>query len=47
MSEMQLRLRAEYDMMNERVGFFETTKNNVFSYGVIENWYELEMEVWG
>ena len=47
MSEMQLRLRAEYDMMNERVGFFETTENNVFSYGVIECLCELEMQIWG
>lgn len=47
LSEMQIRLREEYDRTNEVVGFFETTKNNVFSYGLLENWYELEMEVWG
>ena len=47
MSEMQLRLRAEYDMMNEVVGFFETTENNVFSYGLLENLSMMEMEILG
>lgn len=47
MSEMQLRLREEYDRMNAHVGFFETFEDNIVSYGNLEMLCEIEMEIFG
>lgn len=48
MSEMQLRLREEYEVEQiVVVGFFETWDENVVSYGLLTDLYEREMEMFG
>ena len=47
MSNMQLRLREEYDIEHEqiKVGLFETYEDNVLSYGIFEEMYLVEVEI--
>ena len=47
LSEMQERLREEYDKMNCQVGLSLSMDERTYSYGLIEDLCMMEMEIWG
>ena len=47
MSDMQLRLREEYDVENAQTELNLSLDGRVLTYGLLENLCEAEMEIWG
>ena len=47
LSEMQERLREEYDRMNCQVGLSLSLDGTMLSYETYENLCMIEMEIWG
>ena len=47
LSEMQERLREEYDAENTNIGLDLSIDGVVYSYGLLEQLCMMEMEIWG
>lgn len=47
LSEMQLRLREEYDVENCGNNDLELSMENIIFYGTFEDLCMMEMEIWG
>ena len=47
LSEMQERLREEYDKMNCQVGLSLSLDERTYTYGIWEELCVMEMEIWG